>query len=36
MAFINEYIPAEDKKKYNMTDHSDFYLAGTNSWTVDR
>lgn len=36
MTFINEYIPAEDKKKYNMTPDSNFYLAGTNSWTVDR
>lgn len=36
MAFVNEYIPTEDKKKYNMTDDSNFYLAGTNSWTVDR
>ena len=36
MAFVNEYIPAEDKKKHNMTPDSNFYLVGTNSWTVDR
>lgn len=36
MTFINEYIPAEDKKKYNIADDSNFYLAGTSSWTVDR
>lgn len=36
MTFINEYIPAEDKKKYNMTPDSNYYLVGTNSWTVDR
>jgi hypothetical protein len=36
MAFINEYIPAEDKKKYNITEDSNFYLAGISSWTVDR
>lgn len=36
MTFINEYISAEDKKKYNMTPDSNFYLVGTNSWTVDR
>lgn len=36
MTFINEYIPAEDKKKYNMTPDSNFYLVGTDSWTVDK
>lgn len=36
MAFVNEYIPEEDKKKHNMTADSNFYLAGTHSWTVDR
>jgi hypothetical protein len=36
MAFANEHIPAEDKKRYNITDDGNFYLAGTNRWTVDR
>lgn len=36
MAFVNEYIPAEDKKKYNMTADNYFYRAGADSWTVDR
>ena len=36
MTFVNEYIPEKDKKKYDITDDSNFYLAGTSSWTVDR
>lgn len=36
MAFVNEYIPEEDKKKYDMTPDSNFYLASTTNWTVDR
>ena len=36
MPFINEYIPEEDKKKYNITEDSNFYRAGISSWTVDR
>lgn len=36
MAFINEYIPAEDKKKHNITPGSNFYLTSTEGWTVDR
>jgi hypothetical protein len=36
MTFINEYIPDDDKKKHNITPDSNFYLAGIESWTVDR
>jgi|EndMetStandDraft_4_1072995.scaffolds.fasta_scaffold370207_1 hypothetical protein len=36
MAFITEYIPEADKKKYNITDDSNFYRAGSSDWTVDR
>ena len=36
MTFINEYIPEADKKKYNITPGSDFYLTSTEGWTVDR
>jgi hypothetical protein len=36
MAFVNEYIPEEDKKKHRMTPDSNFYLARTTNWTVDR
>jgi hypothetical protein len=36
MTFVNEYIPAEDKKKFNMIEGNFFYQTSTNSWTVDR
>lgn len=36
MAFINERISPEDKQKHNLTDDSNFYRAGTTSWTIDR
>jgi hypothetical protein len=36
MPFINEYIPEEDKKKYNIKPGSNFYLTSTEGWTVDR
>jgi hypothetical protein len=36
MAFINECIPEADRKRHNITDDSNFYLAATGSWTVDR
>nr|WP_315237141.1 hypothetical protein [uncultured Albidiferax sp.] len=36
MTFINEYISVEDKKRHNMTPDSNYYLAGTASWTVDK
>lgn len=36
MTFVNEYIPEADKKKYQITDQSNFYRAGASQWTVDR
>lgn len=36
MAFVTEYIPEADKKKYNITDDNHFYRAGSSDWTVDR
>ena len=36
VSFVNERILPEDKRRFQMTEDSSFYLAGTNSWTVDR
>lgn len=36
MTFVNEYIPEEDRKKYNITDQNHFYLTGVSDWTIDR
>jgi hypothetical protein len=36
MAFVTQYIPEVDKKKYNITDDSNFYRAGSSDWAVDR
>lgn len=36
MAFINEYISPEDKRKHDLTPGKDFYLTATESWTVDK
>lgn len=39
MAFVNEYIPAEDVKKYHLDEIDRKYgigLGGGGGWTVDR
>lgn len=36
MAFVNEYIPEADRKRFGITSDSRFYLVGTTNWTVDR
>jgi hypothetical protein len=36
MAFVNECIPKEDKKKYNITSRNLFYRACSSDWVVDR
>lgn len=36
MAFVNEYIPEDDRERYNIKPTNHFYQAGISSWTVDR
>lgn len=36
MAFFNEWIPEEERKKHRITPENDFYRAGATSWTIDR
>ena len=38
MTFINEYISAEDKKRYNIDNINEKYIAAgvSSQWTIDR
>ena len=35
MAFVNEYISEEEKKKHNFVESNHFYASPPTSWTVD-